>query len=83
MCPLLSGLYIRAYHERGSLEGKKCVFNVLHLATYVSAYISFVQACGHGGRSLLTIRGRLIIPFILGSMSVGLNILIRHSFTDL
>ena len=32
---------------------------------------------------MLTIRGRLIIPFFLGSMSVGLNILIRHSFTDL
>ena len=31
----------------------------------------------------LTIRGRLITPFIVGSMSVGLNILIRHSFTDL
>ena len=31
---------------------------------------------------MLTIRGRLIIPFILGSMSVGLNILICHSFTD-
>ena len=30
-----------------------------------------------------TIRGRLITPFILGSMSVGLNILIRHSFMDL
>ena len=29
------------------------------------------------------IRGRLITPFILGSMSVGLNILIRHSFMDL
>ena len=29
------------------------------------------------------IRERLITPFILGSMSVGLNILIRHSFTDL
>ena len=28
---------------------------------------------------MLTIRGRLITPFILGSMSVGLNILIRHS----
>ena len=32
---------------------------------------------------MLTIRGRLITPFILGSMSVGLNILIRYSFTDL
>ena len=32
---------------------------------------------------MLTIRGRLITPFILGSISVGLNILIRHSFTDL
>ena len=32
---------------------------------------------------MLTIRGRLITPFILGFMSVGLNILIRHSFTDL
>ena len=32
---------------------------------------------------MLTIRGRLIIPFFLGSMSVGLNILSRHSFTDL
>ena len=32
---------------------------------------------------LLTIRGRLITPFVLGSMSVGLNILIRHSFMDL
>ena len=30
---------------------------------------------------MLTIRGRLITPFILGSMSVGLNILIRHSIT--
>ena len=29
---------------------------------------------------MLTIRGRLITPFVLGSMSVGLNILIRHSF---
>ena len=28
---------------------------------------------------MLTIRGRLITPFILGSMSVGLNILIRYS----
>ena len=57
--------------------------------TCTSTYISFIQACGHGGhgghggRSLLTILGRLITPFILGSMSVGLNILIRHSFTDL
>ena len=32
---------------------------------------------------MLTIRGRLITPFILGSLSVGLNILIRHLFTDL
>ena len=32
---------------------------------------------------MLTIRGRLITPFILGSMSVGLNIVIRHSFMDL
>ena len=32
---------------------------------------------------MLTIRGHLITPFILGSMSVGLNILIRHSFMDL
>ena len=32
---------------------------------------------------MLTIHGRLITPFILGSMSVGLNILIRHSFMDL
>ena len=32
---------------------------------------------------MLTIRGRLITPFILGSMSVGLNIPIRHSFVDL
>ena len=32
---------------------------------------------------MLIIRGRLITPFILGSMSVGLNILIRHSFTEL
>ena len=32
---------------------------------------------------MLTIRGRLITPFVLGSMSVGLNILIRHSFMDL
>ena len=30
-----------------------------------------------------TTRGRLITPFVLGSMSVGLNILIRHSFMDL
>ena len=30
-----------------------------------------------------TIRGRLITPFIPGSMPVGLNIRIRHSFTDL
>ena len=32
---------------------------------------------------MLTIRGRLITPFVLGSMSVGLKILIRHSFMDL
>ena len=32
---------------------------------------------------MLTIRGRLITPFVLGSMTVGLNILIRHSFMDL
>ena len=32
---------------------------------------------------MLTIRGRLITPFVLGSMSVGLNNLIRHSFMDL
>ena len=32
---------------------------------------------------MLTIRGRLITPFVLGSMSVGLTILIRHSFMDL
>ena len=32
---------------------------------------------------MLTIRGHLISPFILMSMSVGLNILIRHLFTDL
>ena len=32
---------------------------------------------------MLTIRGRLITPFVLGSMSVGLNILIRYSFMDL
>ena len=31
----------------------------------------------------LTIRGRLSTAFILGSMSVGLNILICHSFMDL
>ena len=31
---------------------------------------------------MLTIRGRRITPFILGSMSAGLNILIRHSFLD-
>ena len=30
----------------------------------------------------LTIRRRLITPFILGSMSVDLNILIRYSFMD-
>ena len=29
------------------------------------------------------IRGRLITPFFLGPRSVGLNILIRHSFMDL
>ena len=48
-------------------------------------FLHFVQAYGHGGRSLvmLTVRGRLITPFILESMSVGLNILIRHSFMDL
>ena len=34
-------------------------------------------------RVMLTIRGRLITSFILGSMSVGLNIRIRHSFRDL
>ena len=34
-------------------------------------------------QEMLTVRGRLITPFILGSMSVGLNILIRHSFTSL
>ena len=32
---------------------------------------------------MLTIRGRLITPFVLGSMSVSLNILIRHSFMDI
>ena len=32
---------------------------------------------------MLTIRGRLITPFVPGSMSVGLNILICHSFMDL
>ena len=32
---------------------------------------------------MLTIRRRLITPFVLGSMSVGLNILICHTFTDL
>ena len=32
---------------------------------------------------MLAIRGCLITPFILGSMSVGLNILIRLSFMDL
>ena len=32
---------------------------------------------------MLTIRGRLITPFVLGSMSVGVNILICHSFMDL
>ena len=32
---------------------------------------------------MLTICGRLTTPFILGFMSVGLNILICHSFTDL
>ena len=32
---------------------------------------------------ILTIRECLITPFILGSMSVGLNILICHSFMDL
>ena len=32
---------------------------------------------------MLTIRERLITPFVLGSMTVGLNILIRHSFMDL
>ena len=32
---------------------------------------------------MLTIRGRLITRFVLGSMSVGLNIPIRHSFMDL
>ena len=37
----------------------------------------------HLFKVMLTIRRRLITPFILGSMSVGLNILICHSFTDL
>ena len=31
----------------------------------------------------LTSRGHLITLFVLGSMSVGLKILIRHSFMDL
>ena len=54
--------------------------------TYASTYISFVQAYGHSGLAyhvMLTIRGRLITPLIFGFMSVGLNILIRHSFTVL
>ena len=34
-------------------------------------------------QAMLTIRGRLITPFILGFISVGLNILIHHSFKDL
>ena len=38
---------------------------------------------GEAYQVMLTIRGRLITPFALGSMPVGLNILIRHSFTDL
>ena len=32
---------------------------------------------------MLTIRGCLITPFVLGSMSVGLSILIHYSFMDL
>ena len=32
---------------------------------------------------MLSIRGRLITPFVLGPMSVGLNILICHLFTDI
>ena len=58
---------------------------ILSFSTYM--YISFVQACGHVAKHayqvMLTIRGCLITPFILGSMSVGLNILMRHLFTDL
>ena len=38
------------------------------------------EVCLPAYQVMLTIRERLITPFILGSMSVGLNILIRHSF---
>ena len=41
------------------------------------------EACFFAYQVMLTIRGRLITPFILGSMSVGLNILICQSFTNL
>ena len=50
--------------------------------TYASTYISFVQAYGLAWWAKLTVRGRLITPFILGSMSLDLNILIRYSFAD-
>ena len=53
-------------------------------------YLYFLRLGGRGMwwaklayQVMLTIRGRLITPFILGSKSVGLNILIHHSFTDL
>ena len=55
----------------------------------LSTYISFVPSfsvmgmVGEAYQVMLTVRGHLITPFILGSMPVGLNILIRHSFTDL
>ena len=46
-------------------------------------YIDYVFWAKLAYQVMLTIRGRLITPFVLGSMSVGLNILIRHSFMDL
>ena len=56
---------------------------------YVNMYLSETQKWVKPFKSFLfmsygcNFRGRLITSFVLGSMSVGLNILIRHSFKDL
>ena len=69
-----------------------CLFGFVVSSSSLSLGRAAVCDCGTPWTFLLpffayqvmfTMRGRLITPFILGSMSAGLNIRIRHSFTDL
>ena len=65
----------------------KCKFNSTKSTsgwiTFVSILYPWAWWAKLAYQVMLTIRGRLITPFVLGSMSVGLNILICHSFMDL